>query len=117
MLRVGIPIFESRVSPVLDACNRMLLIDFEGGREIKRMEISLEKTNLIERIDVFTRWGIQQIICSGVSDLMCKYLVAKKIKLISGVAGELDKIIHAYICNRLNDACFKMPGKTELPQP
>jgi predicted Fe-Mo cluster-binding NifX family protein len=111
MERVGIPIFESRVSPVLDACNRMLVIDIEGERAIARREIVLEKIDLNQRIEVFARWGIQKIICSGISDLMCKYLAAKNIMLISGIAGELEKIIEACICNRLDDVCFSMPGK------
>jgi hypothetical protein len=42
---------------------------------------------------------------------MCKFLAGKNITLISGIAGELEKIIDAYICNCLNDPCFLMPGK------
>jgi len=111
MERIGIPVFESRVSPVLDSCNLMLMIDIDQGHEVCRREISLEKTNIAERIDVFTRWGVRKIICAGVSDLMCKYIAAKNIALISGIAGELERILDAYICNRLDDACFVMPGR------
>ena len=117
MERIGIPTFESRVSPVLDACHRMLVVDIEGDREIKRHEIGLEKTDLNGRINVFARWGIQKIICCGVSDLMCKYLAAKKIVLISGIAGELEDIVNACICNRLDDARFSMPGKSGPKEP
>ena len=111
MERIGIPIFESRVSPVLDSCNRLVLIDVDQGREVGRQEISLERNTVTERIELFVRWGIGKIICAGVSDLMCKYIAGKNITLISGIAGELDKILDAYICGRLNDACFEMPGK------
>jgi predicted Fe-Mo cluster-binding NifX family protein len=111
MERVGIPVFESRVSPVLDSCNRLLVVDIDGGREVNRVEISLEKINISERIEIFTRWGIRKIICAGVSDIMCRYLAAKKIALISGIAGKLEEIINAYICDKLDDACFIMPGK------
>jgi predicted Fe-Mo cluster-binding NifX family protein len=112
MERVGIPIFESRVSPVLDTCKRLLVIDIDGSREVNRVEISLEKINLTERIEVFTRWGIRKIICAGVSEIMCKYLAARNIVMISGIAGELEKILNAYICNKLDDPCFIMPGKS-----
>ena len=111
MERVGIPVFESRISPVLDACNRLLLVDIDEGREVNRQEISLEKINLTERIEVFTRWGVRKIICAGVSDVMCKYLAVRNIALVSGIAGELEKIIKAYICDRLDEPCFIMPGK------
>ena len=88
-----------------------MVVDFEKGREIRRQELSLEKMSVHERIEVMSRWGIRKIICAGVSDVMCRFLAGKNIVLISGIAGEIEKIITAYICNRLNDACFVMPGK------
>jgi predicted Fe-Mo cluster-binding NifX family protein len=111
MERVGIPVFESRVSPVLDSCHRMVVVDIKGGFEIQRQEISLEKLPLNQRLELFTRWGIRKIICAGVSDLMCRFLSGIDVVLISGVAGDIEKIIKAYICNRLDDTCFSMPGK------
>ncbi|HDI60246.1 MAG TPA: hypothetical protein ENF48_07840 [Desulfobacteraceae bacterium] len=114
MERIGIPIFESRISPVLDSCNLMLMIDIDQGREIRRREISLEKIDAIERVEVFVRWGIRKIICAGVSELMCRYVASKDIMLISGIAGESEKILDAYLCNRLDDACFVMPGRQSL---
>jgi predicted Fe-Mo cluster-binding NifX family protein len=111
MERVAIPVFELRVSPVLDSCQRMVVVDIEKGCEIRRQELSLEKMPIHERIEVMTRWGIRKVICAGVSDIMCRFLAGKNIALVSGIAGELEKIIDAYICNRLDDACFVMPGK------
>jgi predicted Fe-Mo cluster-binding NifX family protein len=111
MERVAIPVFESRVSPVLDSCNHMVVVDIEGGCEIRRQEISLEKMPLPERLALFTRLGIRKIICAGVSDLMCRFLAGSGIVLVSGIAGELEKIIDAYICDRLDESCFIMPGK------
>ena len=111
MERVAIPVFESRVSPVLDSCKRMVVVDIEKGCEIRRQELSLEKMPIHERIEVMARWGIRKVICAGVSDIMCRFLAGKNIALVSGIAGDLEKIIDAYICNRLDDACFAMPGK------
>jgi predicted Fe-Mo cluster-binding NifX family protein len=111
MQRVAIPVFESRVSPVLDTCQRMVVVDIEKSVEIKRQELSLGKMSIHERIEVMSRWGIGKIICAGVSDVMCRFIAGKNIILISGIAGEIEKIITAYICNRLNDDCYVMPGK------
>lgn len=113
MERVAIPVFESRVSPVLDSCRRMVVVDIEDGCEIRRQEISFQKMSIHERIEVFTRWGIRKIICAGISDVMCKFLAGKNIALVSGIAGEFEKIINAYICDHLDDACFVMPGKRD----
>jgi predicted Fe-Mo cluster-binding NifX family protein len=111
MERVAIPVFESRVSPVLDSCQRMVVVDIEKGCEIHRQELNLNKMSIHERIELMARWGIRKIICAGVSDVMCRFLAGKNISLVSGIAGELEKIINAYVCNRLDDTCFMMPGK------
>ena len=111
MERVAIPVFEARVSPVLDSCRRMVVVDIRDGREIGRKEISLEKMSLAQRLELFAGWGIRKIICAGVSSVMCRFLAGADITLVSGVAGEIDKIINAYICNRLDDSCFVMPGR------
>jgi hypothetical protein len=33
MERIAIPVFESRVSPVLDFCRRLLVIDIDGEKD------------------------------------------------------------------------------------
>jgi predicted Fe-Mo cluster-binding NifX family protein len=111
MERVAIPVFEARVSPVLDTCVRMLVVDLDGSSEVKRSEVFLEQMSVYERSEVLARWGIKKIICAGVSNLMCRMLKRRKIETIRGIAGEVEKIIHAYCCGNLNDPCFCMPGK------
>jgi hypothetical protein len=91
----------------------MVVVDIEKGCEIRRQELTLEKMSVHERIEVMARWGIRKIICAGISEVMCKFLAGKNIALVSGISGELEKIIHAYICNRLDDACYIMPGKRD----
>jgi hypothetical protein len=90
----------------------MVIVDINHGREIKRQEISLENLTLAQRLEIFTRWGVRKIICAGVSEVMCRFLSGSRIALISGVAGDIEKIINAYLCNHLDDACFVMPGKS-----
>ena len=87
------------------------MVDIEGGCEIRRQEVVLEKMSIHERLEVITRWGIKKIICAGVSENMCKFLAGKKNALVNGIAGELEKIIDAYVCNRLDDPCYFMPGR------
>jgi predicted Fe-Mo cluster-binding NifX family protein len=117
MERIAIPVFESRVSPVLDSCRRIVLIDIDDGQEVNRSEILLEKLSLMERLDMLSRWGIKKIICAGVSDTMCKFLAGQNILLVTGIAGEIERIINAYICNRLDNDCYSMPGKQRQQDP
>jgi len=112
MERIAIPVFQERISPVLDACACLLVVDIDNGKVIQRTDVSLKKMSRRERTDAISRWKIETIICAGVSELMCSYIAGRGVRLISGIAGELEKIIDAYIHNRLDQKCFLMPGKT-----
>jgi predicted Fe-Mo cluster-binding NifX family protein len=110
MYRIAIPIFRSRVSPVFDTCTRLLLIDFEDNRVIKRTEFDLDNFSLRERLQVFAKNDVAVIICGGISDVFHAILSNSNIRLISGICGNVDEVIKAHIDDRLDNPCFFMPG-------
>ena len=110
MVTVAIPIFQSRVSPVLDVCSRILLISFDQNREIDRKEVYLDHLSLSERTGVLKRSNITTIICGGVSDVFYNILNGLGIDVIVGKAGEIEKVLAAFQSGRLEEARFNMPG-------
>jgi len=119
MERIAIPIFQSRISPVLDTCNDLVLVDLSEAGALRRGAVSLKTLNPGERAAVMARQGVDKIICAGVSDLMTACIVTRGIHVISGLSGDVEQIIAAYQQNRLNQDCFRMPGgkKWESPSP
>jgi predicted Fe-Mo cluster-binding NifX family protein len=111
MERIAIPIFQARISPVLDACQDLLVVDIEGGKTIRRMTLSLADMPLLERGETIARRRIDTLICAGISDLLSRYLAGRGIHLISGIAGDVDRVINAYCHHRLSEARFQMPGR------
>ena len=111
MYRIAIPIFKSRVSPVLDTCTRLMLIDFEDNRVIKRTEFDLDNFSLRERLQVLEKNNVAVIICGCISDVFDAILSNSNIRLISGICGNVDEVLKAHIDGRLDDPCFFMPGR------
>ena len=110
MVRVAIPIFRSRVSPVFDSSTRVMLVDIEHNKEIERSEIYLDELSMTERVTILQKLKVKTIICSGISDMLQNMLQSVKINLITGVAGEIDQVVAAYLSKRLNEPQFHMPG-------
>jgi predicted Fe-Mo cluster-binding NifX family protein len=119
MERIAIPIFQSRISPVLDACNDLVLVDLSETGAVRRANVSLQKLSIGERAAAMSRQGVEKIICAGVSDLMIACIVSRGMHVISGLSGEVEQIIAAYQQDRLDQDCFRMPGgkKSESPSP
>jgi predicted Fe-Mo cluster-binding NifX family protein len=110
MVRVAIPKFKSRVSPVFDTCKRVLLVDIEQQREIARSEIYLDEFSLTERVNILHKSQITSIVCSGISEMLQNMLKKLQIDLITGIAGEVDEVVDAYMAEQLDDPKFYMPG-------
>ena len=110
MIRIAIPIFQSRVSPVFDTCTQIMLVDFDKDIEIERKEVYLDELSISERVALLQKLHVITVIRSGISDLLHNMLKNAKITLIDGVAGEVDQVVSAFMSNRLDEPRFHMPG-------
>ena len=61
-MRIAIPIFRSRVSPVFDFSTRAVIIDMENGEVISREEIALAGLSPRARGDILKDKGINTLI-------------------------------------------------------
>ena len=112
MNRIAIPVYNSRVSPVFDSCVRLLLIDLEQHQEVDRTEMLCGGLSEIERLKLLKKSGVDTVICGAISDGFYKLLANADLSMIIGIVGEVNQVLNAFKCNRLNDPCFYMPGYT-----
>jgi len=110
LTRVAIPIFRMRVSPVLDSCTRLLLVDIERGHEVDRKELYLDAMTLTERVTLLQKSSVDVVICGGISEVLENLLSSTHVDLISGISGEIERVLEAYVANTLDDGKFCMPG-------
>ncbi|BBO67799.1 hypothetical protein DSCA_17290 [Desulfosarcina alkanivorans] len=110
MKTVAIPTFQKRVSPVLDTCKHMLVINFKNGSEIDRESIFLGDMTLNERCRIFEKLGVSVIICGGISAAFVKILKRIQVRLTNGIAGDVEDVLSAYAGGCLDHPKFYMPG-------
>ncbi len=98
---------------MLDTCTRLLIIDFEGKVRVERREISFDVYSPSERFEIVKKLKPDAIICCGISEVFDKMLQSAGIRLISGIAGDVEEVAEAFLSNRIDDPCFRMPGYKE----
>ncbi len=98
---------------MLDTCTRLLIIDFEGKVRVERREISFDVYSPSERFEIVKKLKPDAIICCGISEVFDRTLQSAGIRLISGIAGDVEQVAEAFLCNRIDDPCFRMPGYKE----
>ena len=110
MTKVAIPVFGGRISPVLETCLCVSVIEIEEHCEIGRDEIRLGGLGLQERLKIFQEAGIDILICGGISEYVYQLFENANIQVISGIAGDLEEVLQAFKNGRLEQAFFYMPG-------
>ncbi|MGA1867371.1 MAG: NifB/NifX family molybdenum-iron cluster-binding protein [bacterium] len=110
-MRIGIPIYHSRVSPVFDFSHRLVIAEGDKeGMKKSRKEIILSGLEFHERAKTLKEAGIEIIICAGISGMLMKELFSLGIEVLSGIVGDVEEVLVAYEQGKLNESRFFMPG-------
>jgi predicted Fe-Mo cluster-binding NifX family protein len=109
-MRVAIPLWQGRVSPVFDEANRILLIDISENQEQHRQEESLMARNPFERAQLLPRLGVDLLICGMISQTQQTALASGGIRIIPHICGSMEEVIAAYLDGRIESGALRMPG-------
>jgi len=108
--RIAIPFFMDRVSPVLDNCTQIMLVELGHNRDVCQTPIGVVAIDLLERVSFFKMLGVRTIVCGAVSDTFHRLLQDAGIDLVCGIAGSVEDIIQACGSGSFRPECFLMPG-------
>lgn len=109
-MRCAIPVWRERVSTVCDFSRSILLIDVRGNREIARREVSLPEEPALQRAARLGRLGVGVMLCGAISQTLAWFVTQAGIRLVPFVSGPVDEVLAAYLCGRLTDPRFLLPG-------
>lgn len=109
-MRVAIPHWQGRISPVFDVAGSVLLFDIEDGRERRREQRPLTQTEVLARAGEFLKFGAEVLICGAISAPLEAALVASGVRVIGFVCGPVGEVLEAFLNGRLVDPAFGMPG-------
>lgn len=109
-MKIAIPYWQGRVSPVFDTSREILLIEIEKGREVRRIEVDLRHRDPLLRAGYVASLGIEWLICGAISISLEKALVSHNIKVFSYTRGSVKEVIEAFLNGKLADPMYLMPG-------
>lgn len=111
-MRIAIPIWENKVSPVMDTASRLMIIETDGQKEIDRFETYLEEQDISRRCHRIQSLEIDVLICGAICRSFSGMLLATDIHIISEISGLVEDVLKAYLQGTLADSKFFMPGCT-----
>jgi predicted Fe-Mo cluster-binding NifX family protein len=109
-LRTAVPTFNGRVSPVLDTCRELCVLEASGKLGVAKRTIPMKAGSIYERAGEIKKLGIRVIICGAVSEAFYNLLGKAGIGLVCGITGDIDEVVAAYRNGTLDQPRFRMPG-------
>ena len=109
-MKIGIPVWTDRVSPVFDVASTLLLVDVENGQEISRQTLTLGPADAVSRARQVMDMGVNVLICGAISQPLEMILSRANITIIPFMCGGAEDILASVVANQVPDARFQMPG-------
>lgn len=105
-MRVSLPVWNGRLSPVFDVAERFVVVDVEGGSITRRSEHSFPDSR---RVADLWKLGVDVVICGAVSRQLEATLRLAGIDVVSEICGPTDSVIDAFVRGALPDSAFLSP--------
>ena len=110
-MKVAIPVWNDRVSPVFDAASCLMLLDVADGAEQGRQLVEASQASFpTQRASRLAELGVNVLICGAISRPLASFVSAAGIILIPWVAGPVEDVLGAYLAGRLSEPRWRMPG-------
>lgn len=109
-MRIAIPCWQGRVSPVFDVAEEMLLLDVGKTSEPQRENRSLLKSDPLGRARELANLHPDILICGAISLALENALLGSGIQVVGFVCGNVEEIVAAFLTGDISDSRFLMPG-------
>ncbi len=112
-MKIAVPEWQGRVSPVFDVAARALLVEFNGKTDHEQERThteSLGSTSPHERVRRLVEWEIHVLVCGAISWPFEALLAAEGVRVIANICGPVDEVVKAFRDGTLEDGRFAMPG-------
>ncbi|GAB4335488.1 MAG: hypothetical protein Kow0099_07970 [Candidatus Abyssubacteria bacterium] len=109
-MKLAIPIWQARISPVFDSAERLLIVDIEDGREVSRSEHPLTGLSPSGRAKRMGELGVNVLMCGAVSRPVASMMAGTGIQVIPWLSGNVDDLLAWYLNGKTPVKRFLMPG-------
>lgn len=109
-MKIALPQWQGRLSPVFDVCGRLLVVELDGRQEIGRHEWCLTGPDPFERTRQLSALGVEVLICGAISREMAAALAAAGIRVLPEVCGPVEAVLAGYLDRGCTRPDHRMPG-------
>ena len=99
-MRIAIPTFDGLVAPRAEGAPELYIFEVEEPGEEPHVVPGLV-AGLGAWLDLLEKWGVEWVLCGGMSPFLLTALAARGIRAMTGVAGDVEGVVEALRSGRL----------------
>ena len=101
MMKIAIPLFNSRIAPRFDCAQDFLLAVAENGEVIEHEELSATRWTPLERVEKLKDLNVDIVICGGIDNVSARRLNFYRVRIYSWVTGRAEDALQSLIRGEL----------------
>jgi predicted Fe-Mo cluster-binding NifX family protein len=109
-MKIAIPVWQGRVSPVFDVAGQLLLVELVEGVETSRCEHRLPDAEPQHRTALLLQLQVETLICGAISQPLEAQLTENGIRVLARLCGNVGDVLKAFVAGTLGDSQYAMPG-------
>ncbi len=109
-MKAAVPVWENRISPVLDVARRLLLLEIVGRKVIDKKEEPLPGTLVYAQAIKIIEVMPDLLVCGAVSRLLMLILLKHNIHIVPFISGNIEDVIDAILSGKMPATLNFMPG-------
>ena len=110
MTKTAFTHWDDRIAPVFDVARQVRVVETESGRIVAEREESLADGPPAQKVSRLAELGVGTLVCGAISRNLREMVVARGIRVVPFVAGDLREIVEAWLNGHLDRDVFAMPG-------
>ena len=109
-MKTAFAYWDKRIAPVFDIARQIYVVESESGRIVAETEEVIANDLPVKKVFRIVDLGVSTLVCGAISRPLHAMVIASGIRVISFVAGDLRKVIKAWLDGNLENGKFAMPG-------
>jgi predicted Fe-Mo cluster-binding NifX family protein len=109
-MKLAVTIWESRISPVADSAQEVLVVEIGGKSILRRHDERFNEDSLLYRARKLADLGVKAFVCGAISDFYGGLVEGYGIRLIPFVHAQVDEVLNAFMDKSLLNPRFVMRG-------
>jgi predicted Fe-Mo cluster-binding NifX family protein len=110
-MRIAVPTWQGRVSPLLDTARHFFIFETQSSEILSMQRSDTAAISLTELATFFEQSKVDMVICGALTAQLRKLLEDREIKLCPWVRGDVHEVLQAFLQASLADRRFRLPGK------